>query len=691
METLGAATLIASDKTGTLTENRMTVQNVWFDGSLLPAAEVFHISDLRDSKTFKRFYHVAALCNRAYFAESGEETKTSFPIVEDEPKAENKSVDSRMPLRLSAEWKRSMERRRNFIVGDASETALLAFADKFKPVEPTREKYKKTFEIPFNSKNKYQLSIHEKNNYGADTGPSPRLLVMKGAPEIVMNRCTHYLYEGKTRPLDATFKKDYEKIYQQLGKLGERVLGLAFCEMPPDPNGGEPLPPGEKPEFPETDYTFVGVVSMVDPPKRGVAQAIQKCRTAGIRVVMVTGDHPFTAEAIARKVGIIQDGATRDELAKELKIAPADVEEDLIQAAVYTGAQVDTFTEEQWAKIVQIKELVFARTSPQHKVTIVEHFQQSGEVVAVTGDGVNDSIALNQSDIGVAMGLRGSDVAKEAADIVILDDNFASIVIGIEQGRVLFDNLKKTIAYTLTHLVPEVIPIVLTLTIGLPLGLASLLVLSIDLGTELAPAISLAYEKAEADVMLRRPRNSKKDRLVSLQLLLYSYLQVGIIESIACVFTYFFVFWWYGIPPGALVFTSKTYFKDGAPDWTVNGKVFTAADQLYILAVANGAYYITLVMAQMGHIWMCKTRTQSIFRHGVRNMLMNIGVPFSIAIMIIIVYVPGVQNFFTTATVNPIFWLPWVVCIIVIWLYAEIRKYFTRTKPKNKLVKLLTW
>jgi ATPase, P-type (transporting), HAD superfamily, subfamily IC len=189
------------------------------------------------------------------------------------------------------------------------------------------------------------------------------------------------------------------------------------------------------------------------------------------------------------------------------------------------------------------KELVFARTTPQHKVMIVEHFQKRGEVVAVTGDGVNDSIALKRADIGVAMGLRGSDVAKEASKIVLLDDNFASIVNGIEHGRVLFDNLKKTIAYTVSHSVPNLVPIVMTLTAGVPLGLAPLLVVTVDLGTELAPAISLAYEKAEADVMARPPRNSKRDRLVSASLLTYSYLQIGLIEAICSVCAYFAVFW----------------------------------------------------------------------------------------------------------------------------------------------------
>jgi len=307
---------------------------------------------------------------------------------------------------------------------------------------------------------------------------------------------------------------------------------------------------------------------------------------------------------------------------------------------------------------------------------------------------VNDAIALKKADIGVAMGLRGSGVAKDAANIVLLDDNFASIVMGIQQGRVLFDNLKKTVAYTLSHLLPELVPIALTLIFGLPLGISSLLVLSIDLGTELAPAISLAYEKAEADVMSRPPRNSKKDRLVSPRLLTYAYLQIGVIESIAGLFAFFAVFWQHGLPPSAIYQTAKPpgYFQyTTKDDFVYNGRVYTPDEQLNILRISNGAYYLTVVLSQLGHIWMCKTRNQSVFKHGFHNVIMNVGVPFSAAIMIIIVYVPKVQTFFGAEVVPIQFWIPVVISIIVIWIYAEVRKYFTRRKPRNRIVKALSW
>jgi len=326
---------------------------------------------------------------------------------------------------------------------------------------------------------------------------------------------------------------------------------------------------------------------------------------------------------------------------------------------------------------------------------IVEHFQKRGEVVAVTGDGVNDSIALKRADIGVAMGLRGSDVAKEAAKIVLLDDNFASIVKAIEEGRVLFDNLKKTICYTVSHSVPELVPIIMTLTVGVPLALYPLLVLTIDLGTELAPAISLAYERAESDIMSRPPRDSKKDRLVSASTLFYSYLQIGLIEGIAGMFAFFAVFWHFGLPPSSLVqVVNHNYFQvDTTVSYEYNGQVFTPDTQRYITAVADGAYYITVVGSQLlANIWMCKTRNESLFTHGIRNIVLNYGVLFSLCLMIIFVYVPDIQNFFSANVVPIQFWIPLLVSAIIIWVYCETRKYFTRKYPtKNALLKLLSW
>jgi sodium/potassium-transporting ATPase subunit alpha len=232
------------------------------------------------------------------------------------------------------------------------------------------------------------------------------------------------------------------------------------------------------------------LVTLRDPPRAEVPQAVKDCQTAGVKVVMVTGDHPITAGAIARNIGLITL-QTREDVAREKGIHPNEVNEKDVRAVVVHGATIPAMTDSDWANLISKDEIVFARTSPEQKLIIVQKFTAAGNIVAMTGDGVNDSPALKQAAIGVAMGKNGSDVAKEAADIVLLDDNFASIVIGIKEGRLLFANLKKSIAYTLTHLTPEVVPVLLWAFIGFPQALGGILTLCIDLLTEVSCALNL--------------------------------------------------------------------------------------------------------------------------------------------------------------------------------------------------------
>jgi sodium/potassium-transporting ATPase subunit alpha len=228
---------------------------------------------------------------------------------------------------------------------------------------------------------------------------------------------------------------------------------------------------------------MLGITTLMDPPRLEVPQAIRDCQSAGVKVVMVTGDHPLTAEAIARNIGLITL-PTRGRLAKERGIHPQDVNEKDVGAVVVHGSMIPGFSDGDWESVISKKEIVFARTSPEQKLIIVKKFTEAGNVVAMTGDGVNDSPALKQAAIGVAMGKSGSDVAKEAADLVLLDDNFASIVVGIKEGRLLFANLKKSVIYTLTHLTPEVIPVLVWAFVGFPNALGGILTLCIDLLTE---------------------------------------------------------------------------------------------------------------------------------------------------------------------------------------------------------------
>ena len=272
--------------------------------------------------------------------------------------------------------------------------------------------------------------------------------MFSGAPERILDRCSTILVDGKPIPLTDDWKDNFNNSYMELGGLGERVLG--FCEVPLSPRD---FPKGfpfdtENVNFPTSNLCFLGLISMIDPPRAAVPDAVAKCRSAGIKVIMVTGDHPITAKAIAKSVGIISEGnKTVEDLAEELGVGLDQVNPRDANAAVVHGSEIKDATEQQIDEILMYHtEIVFARTSPQQKLIIVEGCQRMGAIVAVTGDGVNDSPALKKADIGVAMGIAGSDVSKQAADMILLDDNFASIVTGVEEGNITFKSVEFNIS-----------------------------------------------------------------------------------------------------------------------------------------------------------------------------------------------------------------------------------------------------
>lgn len=396
---------------------------------------------------------------------------------------------------------------------------------------------------------------------------------------------------------------------------------------------------------------------------------------------MVTGDHPLTAKAIAKQIGLLTY-PTRDEIAKNRGIPPEAVDESESKSVVITGMQLREYTEEDWSKILHKKEFVFARTSPQQKLVIVEHFQNNSEVVAVTGDGVNDSPALKQANIGVAMGIAGSDVAKEAANIILMDDNFSSITRGVEEGRVIFDNLSKSIMYTLSHLLPEVLPFIFNMSFNFPVALTTILILFVDLGTELAPAISLAYEYPESNIMKRRPRNAKKDRLVSFSNLFYAYIQLGILETIAGFACFMFVFNSFGLDPKS-VWNHRDDISNIVA-FNHDGKAFGVDLLNSITAKAQTSYFIGMVMCQIANLIVCKTRVLSIFQHGFRNRYVNFAIPISSLLMVAIVYIPPMNRFIGTSPPPPLTWvvpLPFMAFIII---HTEIIKLVKRWRTRTR-------
>merc|ERR1711953_1170461 len=521
VETLGSTSCICSDKTGTLTQNRMTVAHMWFDNKIVEADTSEDQSGNAFDKSapgWKTLERVAMLCNRAEF--KGGQNEVSI-----------------------------LKREVN---GDASEAAILKCTELSKGnVMAYRQKNKKVCEIPFNSANKYQVSIHETE----DTNDNRYLLVMKGAPERILERCSTIVVDGREMPLSEEWKNSFETAYMELGGLGERVLGFCDFMLPADKYPvGYPFDADDV-NFPLEGLRFVGLMSMIDPPRAAVPDAVLKCRSAGIKVIMVTGDHPITAKAIARSVGIISEGTeTVEDIATRKGIPVEEVNPREALAAVVHGGEIKDLSEKALDEIVMYHtEIVFARTSPQQKLIIVEGCQRMGRIVAVTGDGVNDSPALKKADIGVAMGIAGSDVSKQAADMILLDDNFASIVTGVEEGRLIFDNLKKSIAYTLTSNIPEISPFLLFILLSIPLPLGTVTILCIDLGTDLVPAISLAYEKAESDIMKRPPRNPFTDKLVNERLISLAYGMIGMIQASSGFFTYFVILAENGFLPGKLL------------------------------------------------------------------------------------------------------------------------------------------
>jgi sodium/potassium-transporting ATPase subunit alpha len=359
---------------------------------------------------------------------------------------------------------------------------------------------------------------------------------------------------------------------------------------------------------------------------------------------------------------------------RESDVALAD---PAVGALVLPGYALPGLSKADWDAVIAKDEVVFARTTPQQKLEIVRAYQAGGHVVAVTGDGTNDAPALKAADIGISMGGSGaSDVAREAADMILLDDDFSSIVGAIEMGRTVFDNIRKTVAYTLAHLIPELVPLILTLVADVPLMISGLFILVIDCITEQGPAISLSTEPAESSVMSRPPRNLKTDHMVDARLLIYSYLVVGVAEAAVCVGAFLAVFAWNGVPASYLIYAAAYWKPDGSsPPLDVGTRVLDGPEQATLYFRGVGAYFLSLVLCQGWHIWLVKARRTSLAAHGVfRNTATLKGVAISVVIALLLVYLPVVQGAFWAAAVPAVGWGPQFLFAVVAILYTEAVK-----------------
>ncbi|XP_068179553.1 sodium/potassium-transporting ATPase subunit alpha-3b isoform X1 [Antennarius striatus] len=650
VETLGSTSTICSDKTGTLTQNRMTVAHMWFDNQIHEADTTEDQSGAsfdKSSVTWQSLARIAGLCNRAQF-KAGQE---SLPILKRD------------------------------VAGDASESALLKCIElSCGSVRAMRDRNKKVAEIPFNSTNKYQLSVHETE----DPNDNRYLLVMKGAPERILDRCSTILLQGKEQPMDEEMKEAFQNAYMELGGLGERVLGFCHVLLPEDQ-----YPKGfafdtDDVNFQTDNLCFVGLMSMIDPPRAAVPDAVGKCRSAGIKVIMVTGDHPITAKAIAKGVGIISEGnETVEDIAARLNIPVSQVNPRDAKACVIHGTDLKDLSQEQMDDILRNHtEIVFARTSPQQKLIIVEGCQRMGAIVAVTGDGVNDSPALKKADIGVAMGISGSDVSKQAADMILLDDNFASIVTGVEEGRLIFDNLKKSIAYTLTSNIPEITPFLLFIIVNIPLPLGTITILCIDLGTDMVPAISLAYEAAESDIMKRQPRNPFRDKLVNERLISIAYGQIGMIQALGGFFSYFVILAENGFLPNRLVGIRLDWDDRSCNDLEDSyGQQWTYEQRKIVEFTCHTAFFVSIVVVQWADVIICKTRRNSVFQQGMKNKILIFGLFEETALAAFLSYCPGMDVALRMYPLKPTWWFCAFPYSFLIFVYDEVRKLLLRRNP----------
>ena len=773
IETLGAVSVICSDKTGTLTCNRMTVSHLSYDLDIFgmgkegqadepPNHQIIDIKDKdaidkiqidkkfdKENSSYKKLFEVMLVNSNARF-DKNDEDKNIYD--------------------------------RSIAGGDASEAALIKFAQPLKDIQEYRSKFKTIHEIPFNSNNKWMLKICQPD-VDSDKNNGRYTYYLKGAPERVLNFCKYYLHKGQVKPMDRGCKIIDLLLYnERLAREGERVLGFAYKIAERD------YPPGY--EFPEEantqkmdfyDFVYVGLVSLQDPPRPGVQESITKCNEAGIRVFMVTGDQPLTALSIARQLGLVSTKNDGNKLLKEVeedirkgvkpkskrnyeinpdrdiqiemgKEGPLSTEIQNLKGGkevvekelsdfdllyqekiekfgfllvkgrkdqtlingflVVNGVELLNYTDEDWDRTFSYKDIVFARTMPQQKQDIVNQLKRKDEIIAMTGDGVNDAPALKAAHVGIAMG-SGASVAKEAGQLILLKDDFSNIVDGIGEGRLIFENLKKCICYVLASNIPELIPFLLFIIIQIPLSIETIMIILIDVGTDLAPAISLAWEIEENETMKLPPR-SMDEHLVGFRLMFTGYILNGFIMTFCSYFAWAWVYYDHGFTIkdliGAGIGYRETWEKMTDPQrvffsdmclnssWYQINKVQALGKNCQqdfkvfmvdLLAISQSAFLMTVVWAQLACIFIRKTSAESIlsWKRITNNIPLFFSLLIEIAVILIVIYIPGLNNALLLTSVPPLYASTglWVIPLLII--VEEIRKWFIRKSPNGCVAK----
>jgi sodium/potassium-transporting ATPase subunit alpha len=538
IETVGAMTMLASDKTGTLTTNKMTVKSLITADCIVDASFLSlpcPSSALVASPQYTEYVlQIAIMCNQAKF-----EGKV------------NQQGAAKSEIETNSEVSAEEGNHSKVHGGNGIDTALMIWASEFQKFDSIRSSIVRKAVLPFSSATKISAVVVQEFNAGNFTTTT---VLVKGAPEYILSRCSNYISGTQSiQTLDNVVISRIKDMIEDVSRKGDRVIAFAqFILSPNDYPANYAFKTSPEPNFPVTGLTFVACVSVSDPPRRGVREAVLQMRGAGIMIAMVTGDAPTTAQAISCQVGIISDGSRIDVFSsKSLSRDSSDIEQgielrnssgiskDKNRAIVVEGTFLSDISEEGWDFIMTHSEMVFARTTPDQKLQIVTEFQKRGHLVGVTGDGVNDSPALKKADVGLAMN-AGSTVAKDAAAIVLLKDDFRAIVKAVEEGRLIFANLRKVIAYQIAAgCWSELIPVLATFFLGMPQPLSSFLMIIISTMTDVYGGVALTREPPENLLMRENPRDIKKNPLVDFTLVGYSYLFYGTLQSLAAFVNYF--------------------------------------------------------------------------------------------------------------------------------------------------------